>query len=138
MLKKALVIFGIVYILLAILGIGMLLAGNHTDGHHMLLGVFRLDVMHDLVHMLSGVVALATAVFGTYAHARLYFQVFGVIYALVAVVGFVQGHTVLGLFVINMADNYLHVAIALASLALGFLTKKTMGGATPSTPPAVK
>ena len=122
MLKKALIVFGVVYIALAIFDIASLMGGSHHDGS-LLFGTFKLDIIHDFVHLISGMVALGIAAMGAY-YARLYFQVFGFVYAAVAVIGFVQGHTVLGLFAINAADNYLHVAIAVASLALGFLTKK--------------
>jgi hypothetical protein len=122
MLKKALVFFGIIYIIIAISGIMLELQGGHHDGS-LLLGTFKLDFVHNLVHLLSGVVALTTAM-ASERYARIYFQVFGVVYALVAIVGFVQTDTVLGLFVVNLPDNLLHVAIAASSLALGFLTKK--------------
>lgn len=135
MLKKALVVFGIVYILLAILDMGLLMSGSHHDGS-LLFGTFKLDIIHDFIHLISGMVALGVAALGTYYYARLYFQVFGFVYAAVAVIGFVQGHTVLGLFAINTADNYLHVAIATASLGLGFLTKKVDGQGSATTPPS--
>lgn len=124
MLKKALVVFGAVYILLAVVGLGMLWTSPHdaVDGH-LLFGIFKHDILHDLIHLISGIAALAAAV-ASYYYARLYFQVFGVVYALVATAGFVQGTTVLGIIAINTADNYLHLAIAIASLSLGFLTKK--------------
>jgi hypothetical protein len=137
MLKKALILFGLVYIALAIWGIMLELQGGHHDGS-LLLGTFKLDFVHNLVHLLSGVVAL-TALVASERYARLYFQVFGVIYGLVAILGFIQSDTVLGLFVVNMPDNFLHVAIAVASLALGFFTKKPASSSTPippSAPPA--
>jgi hypothetical protein len=42
------------------------------------------------------------------------------VYALVTVVGFVQGNTVLGILPVNLADNFLHLVIAAVSLYLGF------------------
>jgi hypothetical protein len=54
----------------------------------------------------------------------LYFQVFGVVYGLVTVVGFLQGDTVLGLIGVNMADNVLHLAIAAVALYAGFGMKE--------------
>jgi hypothetical protein len=56
--------------------------------------------------------------------SRIYFRVFGVVYALVAALGFYVGNgMLLGLVSNNMADVWLHVAVAAASLALGFLVK---------------
>jgi Domain of unknown function (DUF4383) len=72
------------------------------------------------VHLLSGAVALGCGL-GSVAASRLYFRIFGIVYGLFAVLGFVQGETLLlGLISNNTADVWLHVAIAVASLALGF------------------
>ncbi len=46
--------------------------------------------------------------------------VFGVVYTIVAIVGLVQGDTVLGLFAVNAAENILHVLLAVVFLAIGF------------------
>jgi hypothetical protein len=138
MLRKALLLFGAVYMLLAILGLGLIASGSHHDGGALLFGAFEHDIIHDLVHMVSGITALVVASIGSYKAARLYFQGFGIVYALVAVAGFVQGDTVFNLFAIDMADNLLHVAIAGASLALGFFTKPEGQGTTPTPTPPVK
>jgi hypothetical protein len=47
-------------------------------------------------------------------------KVFGIVYALVAIVGFVQGDTVLSIISVNGADNVLHVVLAIVFLWLGF------------------
>lgn len=52
---------------------------------------------------------------------RTYFKVFGVIYGLVALLGFGFGNAPLfGLMANNIADAVLHVAIAAVALYLGF------------------
>jgi hypothetical protein len=135
MLRKALIGFGIVYILLAVYGLGLLWTDPNFSEGHLLFGKFRHDIIHDLVHLISGIVALGVAATGSQFYARLYFQVFGAVYALVAIVGFVQGHTVLGIFGVDLADNLLHVAIAVSSLALGFFTKKVDDRVDLTTPP---
>jgi hypothetical protein len=54
--------------------------------------------------------------------SRIYFRVFGVIYGLVAVMGFMVGDgMLLGLISNNTADTWLHVAIAAVSLLFGFM-----------------
>lgn len=132
MLRKALIAFGAVYIILAILGIGLIFVGPQYAEGHMLFGIFHLDIVHDLVHLVSGLAALGVATTGSIYYARKYFQLFGLVYGLVAIIGFMQQHTVLGLFVVNNPDNFLHVGISVASLALGFLTKNVddRGGAS--------
>jgi hypothetical protein len=112
-------VYGVVFVVIGVLGF---VPGAVTpDG--MLLGIFSVDTMHSIIHLLTGVLAIA-AVWGTGMYARMYFKVFGVIYALVTVVGFVQGDTVLGLMMVNTADNVLHFVVALVALWLGFGTKE--------------
>jgi hypothetical protein len=118
MLKTASIIFGILFLLVGILGF---VPGVTTD--QMLLGIFHVNGAHNIVHLLSGAVALIAGLMST-AAARIYFRVFGVVYALVAILGIYVGNgLLLGLISNNMADVALHVVIAVASLALGFLVK---------------
>ena len=106
-------IVGIVFLLLGI-------AGFFTTGN--LLG-FEVDTTHNIVHILSGIIALAAVSAGE-SQARLFLIVFGIVYALVTVLGFMSGN-VLGLFSVNQADNYLHAAIAIVCLGVGFGGKKS-------------
>jgi len=118
MLKTLAIIFGVVFIAVGILGFVPGITNNN-----MLLGIFHVNAMHNIVHLLSGAVALATGFMGTKA-ARIYFQVFGVVYGLVALLGFVVGDgMLLGLISNNMADTWLHVVIAATALYLGFMHK---------------
>jgi hypothetical protein len=88
----------------------------------MLLGIFHVNTAHNAVHLLSGVVALICGMSGVGA-SRMYFRIFGLVYGAVAVLGFLNpGDTMLlGLISNNMADTWLHVAIAAVSLILGFM-----------------
>ncbi len=96
------------------------LAGFFVDGT---LLVFQVDTVHNIVHLLSGVVAIAAASSGE-SYSRMYLIIFGIVYGLVTVVGFVNGGDILGLFQVNDADNYLHAAIAVVCLGVGFGGKK--------------
>ena len=118
MLKKAALAFGIVLTLVGILGFIPALTTTNNDGMKLLLGLFMVGTVHNIIHLASGVAALALSRTGE--SARLYFRIFGVVYALVTVVGFIQGDTVLGLIDVNLADNLLHLVIALSALYLGF------------------
>jgi hypothetical protein len=111
--------FGVVLTLVGLAGFIPALVMNGA-----LLGIFMIDPLHNIVHILSGVAALA-AVMMSMMYVKLYFKVFGVIYALVAVVGFVDP-TVFGLMMMNMADNLLHVVIAVVALWAGFGMKGDM------------
>ncbi|MEK7590682.1 MAG: DUF4383 domain-containing protein [Patescibacteria group bacterium] len=88
-----------------------------------LLGLFAVDPVHNIIHILSGLVGLFAASKGE-GYARQYLIVFGVIYAVVAVLGFVMDGNILGLLMVNMEDNYLHGVIALASLGVAFAGKR--------------
>jgi hypothetical protein len=112
-------IFGVVFLVVGILGF---VPGITSNG--MLLGIFMVDGVHNVIHLLSGILAIAAAM-GSGMYARLYFKVFGVVYALVTVIGFIQGSTVLGLIMVNMADNLLHLVIAALALWIGFGMKES-------------
>jgi hypothetical protein len=111
-------VFGVVFLLVGILGF---VPGITTDGH--LLGIFEVDTVHNIIHLLTGIIALAVA--GSASKARGFFKIFGVVYAVVAVVGILHGSSVLGLIGVNMADNILHVVLAIVILAIGFGGKKS-------------
>ncbi len=108
-------VLGAVLLLVGILGFVPALAPGGK-----LLGIFAVDAIHNVIHLLSGVVGLIAGSAAAGRYARAYAGIFGAVYALVTVVGFVQGTTVLGLISVNLADNLLHTAIALASLAVFF------------------
>ena len=53
--------------------------------------------------------------------AKVFFKIFGVVYGLVAILGFIVGDgMLLGLISNNMAVTWLHVVIAVVSLIIGF------------------
>lgn len=109
-------VLGTVLALVGVLGFVPALVSNHA-----LLGIFAIDPIHNVIHLLSGIVGLAAGFSGSVNYARLYAGIFGAVYALVTIVGFIQGTTVLGLISVNAADNFLHTAIAAASLVVAFL-----------------
>ena len=86
---------------------------------------FQVDTLHNIIHILSGVVALVAASSGE-GYSRLYLIVFGIVYGLVTILGFAMGGSILGLFMVNGADNYLHAAIAVVSLVVGFGSNQAM------------
>ena len=117
MTKSAALVFGAVFLLIGILGFVPATAPNG-----MLLGLFHVNPAHNIVHLLTGAIALGVGMTSAYA-SRLFFQVFGIVYGLVAVLGFVYGdQPILGLIANNTADAWLHVLIAAVSLYLGFAT----------------
>ena len=116
MVKTAAVLFGIVFLLVGILGFVPAVTKDE-----MLLGIFHVNAAHNVVHLLSGAVALFAGMTSVGA-SRVYFKIFGLVYAAVAVMGFMMGDTLLlGLISNNTAVTWLHVGIAAVSLLLGFM-----------------
>ena len=115
MLRAASKLFGAVFILIGILGF---IPAFTPDGK--LLGLFEVNAVHNLIHLASGVVALVAG-YASESASKTYFQVFGVVYALVALLGiFNVDGPLLGIVAHNAADLGLHVVIAAAALTLGF------------------
>ena len=85
------------------------------------LGIFAANTLHSLVHLATGVVLLGVAAWWA-SSSTLALKVFGVVYAVLAVLGFVVGgETILGLVDNSVADNILHTALALVFLWAGFM-----------------
>ena len=123
MAKTVAKILGVVFILVGICGF------LKTD----LLGA-HLSTAHNLVHIISGAVALYFGTAGSLSGARLFCIVFGVVYLLLGVAGFALGTgedrmfealASLGLHLGTM-DHVIHVLLGLVFLIGGFLTKADM------------
>jgi hypothetical protein len=88
------------------------------------LGLFEVDTTHNIIHIVTGVLALYFASGGEMA-AKGFAKFFGIAYALVAIIGFTMGgDMILGLFHSNTADSYLHLGIAAVLLFAGFSSAK--------------
>lgn len=113
-----------------VLGVGLLIIGvlgfvpGVTNDNNLVLGLFKVDALHNLVHIVTGILALYAGLTSA-AASRMYFQIFGVVYSLVAILGFVYSDgKLLGLMANNLADTWLHVVIAVLALYLGFGTQE--------------
>jgi hypothetical protein len=116
MVKTAALLFGIVFLVIGILG--FVPAATTPDG--MLLGIFHVNTAHNIVHLASGVVFLLCGMAGV-GPSRAFFKIFGIVYALVAILGFYYGdNPLLGIISNNTAVTWLHVVLAVVMLFLGF------------------
>lgn len=118
MAKKWTIVFGIVFIVIGLLGF----IQNSIVGVD---AIFVTDAAHNIVHILSGIVFLIVAA-KSERSSSMVLIVFGIVYLLVTILGFISEDTVLGLIKINQADNYLHLVLSLAFLAVGFGTRSKM------------
>jgi hypothetical protein len=119
MLKEMAIKFGWGMLVLGVLGF---IPGITTDEY--LFGIFHVNVLHNLLHIVTGLAALYLANKGEES-AQTFFKVFGVVYAVLALIGFLIGdNLILGLITNNQADTWLNVVIAVVSLYLGFGPRK--------------
>jgi Domain of unknown function (DUF4383) len=100
-----------------------------VDGENFIL--FEVNGWHNVVHILSGAFLLALS--GKHRTARTAALAFGAIYAVVTVIGLIDGHDVLGLIPINPADNVLHILLTGTALAVGLISDRDRRDAGPET-----
>jgi hypothetical protein len=115
---------GILFLLGGILGF---VPGITEDD--MFLGIFIVNTAHSIVHVASGAIFLIASMSGARA-ARLWFQIFGILYAEVAVMGFKVGDgMIFGLISNNRYDNWGHAVLALVLMPIGFAVPKQTAAA---------
>ena len=119
--------FGVAFLLVGVLGFipgvttdyDQLALAGHMSGAA-LLGLFNVSVLHNVVHLLFGVAGLVLA--RNFAAARGFLIGGGIIYLLLWVYGLVIDLDSAANFVpLNVADNYLHLALAVVMIAFGVL-----------------
>lgn len=83
-------------------------------------GIFAVNTMHNLVHIITGFGFLLGAAMG---QSRKTIIGIGIAYIAVTVVGFLTtGNMMLGMVHINEADRWLHAGLAVAILAVGLVS----------------
>jgi hypothetical protein len=90
-------------------------------------GLFMTNHLHDVVHLVTGLILLGVGLWAS-AQSGLWFKILGIVYLLVAVVGFLMapnGGDVLGLSM-NMTDHIFHVVVGVVFLLVGFMGPKGM------------
>lgn len=125
-----------------ILGVVFLVVGLAGFAAPGLLGA-HLNLPHNLIHIISGAIALYLGFAGTLSAARLFCLVFGAVYLLLGILGFVLGapgvSTVAGMASMGSdpnlwkvipgqlewgrMDHIIHVLLGIIFLIGGFLTK---------------
>jgi hypothetical protein len=117
--------FGAVYLLVGIIGFFVTgfdnFAGN--EQHEMLIGLFMINPLHNIAHILVGVAGLVLA--RTLAGARTYGWLLAGLYAALLVYGLTAVGESWDFLNINAADNVLHAATAIVGLVIALLPVRT-------------
>ncbi len=115
--------FGAVFLLVGVLGFIPGITSNvddikfaSDDSDAELLGVFKVSVLHNIVHLLFGAVGVWAA--RTWDSSRLYMLGGGVIYLLLFLLGIIGGGDWIPA---NTADHWLHLALGVVMLAIGYM-----------------
>lgn len=144
-------VVGIVLLLVGIIGF---FTPTKAYGVQEVFGLFDVDLIHNLIHVVSGILGIAAAFMGW---SRTFNRVFGIIYVVLGLLGLIpalyfpsgsfgnDSGLFLGLTHINAADHILHLVIGLAALAVGYLVREdntvapttatTRGGGDPMVKP---
>lgn len=120
-------VFGAAFLLVGILGFIPGITSNFdemkfagTDSQAELLGIFQVSVLHNIVHLLFGVLGIWAA--RAWATARGFLLAAGAVYLVLFVYGMVVDRGSDANFVpVNAADDWLHLVLAAGMLAVGLL-----------------
>ena len=122
MLKRIAMVFGIVFLLVGIVGLltpgGMSMSADPAPGH--ILGMFGVNLLHNIVHILVGVWGLVAA--RSWNASKMFFQIGGIAYIVLAIFGFFMPN-LFGLIPIGGNDVYLHAVLGLVMAGIGFTAK---------------
>lgn len=119
-LKKCARDFGVVLFLMGLLAS---IPGLTIDAHF--LGIFKVNIYTNLLHLATGVIAFVLS-HSSIKACKISFQIFGLIYGTLALLGFGYHEAdIFGYFANNLADSWVHLAICILSLYLGFLYKSS-------------
>lgn len=118
-------VVGAVFLLVGILGFVPGITTNYSemtfashDSGAMLLGIFGVNILHNIVHLLFGVVGLATA--RSASAAKSFLLIGGVIYLVLWIFGLVVDlDSAINFVALNTADNWLHFVLGVGMVALG-------------------
>lgn len=117
-------VFGAIYLVIGVVGFAVNSDFGDKNTEDKLLGLFEINGLHNVVHLLIGVALLAAARAG-YRAARSANLAVGGTYALVGVIGlFIANNTSdANILSLNGTDNVLHFATALVLLGVALSEK---------------
>ena len=134
--QKAALAVGAVFLLVGVLGFIPGITTNFDQfkfaspgSDALLLGLFQVSILHNIVHLLFGVLGLVMA--RSASGARSYLVFGGIIYLVLFLYGLLVGPNSAANFVpVNTADDILHLFLGLGMLALGLVLTRRRNDAT--------
>lgn len=117
--RQLAIVYGVVYLAVGILG---LFDNGLSQEPSDLLGLFRVNGLHDIVHLVIGVAGIAAYVAGETASIG-YAKVFGIILLLVGLVGFFDPFP--DVLPLGGADIALHLITGALAAYVGFASSPT-------------
>ena len=130
-LQAAALVVGAVFLVVGILGFIPGITTNYDDlgfiGHESeakLLGIFQVNIVHNIVHLLFGVLGLAAA--KTWQGSRLFLVGGGAFYLVLWIYGLViDFDSTLNFVSLNTADNWLHLLLGVGMVGIGLALGRT-------------
>jgi hypothetical protein len=130
-LQVAALVVGAVFLVVGILGFIPGITTNYDDlgfvghdSHAKLLGIFQVNGIHNIVHLLFGVVGLAAA--KSWQGSRLFLVGGGAVYLALWLYGLVVDFDSAFNFVsLNTADNWLHFLLGVGMIGIGLALGRT-------------
>lgn len=117
-------VLGVIVIIAGLLGLlGLGLVG---DG-----ALFATNSALDVVYIVIGLVLLGVGIWAPMQSA-MWLKVAGVIYVILALLGFLMASPLLGLFAVASATTWLHLVLGLVMLVAGFWGKEDMPMSAPA------
>jgi uncharacterized protein DUF4383 len=114
--------FGLVYVLVGVLG--FFVTGFTSMNGPLLLGIFMLNPLHNIVHVLVGALLIAGGLASITISKRVNTTV-GAVYLLVFAVGLALQGSSANILALNGADHGLHLISALLLATVGFVADRS-------------
>jgi hypothetical protein len=119
------VAFGAVYVLVGLLGFfATSNVGFISPDGGLLLGIFEVNPLHNVAHILIGA-ALLIAGLSNVSAAKGTNTTVGAVYLVLGIIGFFIENTAANILALNTADHFLHLLSAVVLLAVGLGADKS-------------
>ena len=125
-IQRAALLFGIIFLGVGVLGFIPGITSDYgrldvfDDVGAKLLGIFGVNILENLVHLLYGVAGVAAA--RSWSLSQNYFLAGGAVYIVLWLYGLlIDEQSGANFFGLNMAAHWLHLVLGLAMVAAGFL-----------------